>query len=434
MEGRLMDHFIPPEFRKDWVVTDEYKLAHPDWQDEPELDPESQPEPEPDPQPAPAHNGNSNAGHQQLALDFDTLVAELDIHHWAELEVPKEERLLGELITPGSRTFLIGTTGIGKTLFGYELVAAMAAGDGFLHWACDRPSRWLIVDGEMPTPLIKSRLNAIRSRHKVPRGNMLIYSAGRAEEIAKLIPGIGEMPPLNTPAGHAWVLLVAQILKVDGVLFDNLMSLSPGNHAEPDTWLHTQPLVDMLSKAGIAQIWCDHTGWDASRQYGTSTKAWRFDSAGIMKPLPEEQRQPHETAFTLSFEAPGKARRRTPDNWHDFQSHTLRFADGRWTSEAAVAPTKGLTPEGQGWLRDITNAFAIPDFAETRTVSVNGVSCVRLTLSREQLRQHLRQCGRIGDESHANLTDADRQKLRHWLNKLKDNRKLGISGEDVWLA
>ena len=366
-------------------------------------------------------------------LDFAALAAELDIHHWAELDVPKEERLLGELITPGTRTFLIGTTGVGKTLFGYELVAGMAAGKGFLHWSCDRPSRWLVIDGEMPTSLIKSRINDIRARHKIPPGNMLLYSAGRGEEIAKLIPGLGEMPQLNTPAGHAWVMRIATTLKVEGILFDNLMSLSPGNHAEPDTWLDTQPLVSMLSNAGITQIWCDHTGWDASRQYGTSTKAWRFDSAGIMKPLPDDQRQATELAFTLTFEAPGKARRRTPENWRDFQTHTIRFSAGQWTSEQAGEPIK-LTPEGQGWLKDITNAFAISDLPQSRTVIVNGVSCVRLTLSRNEIREHLRQCGRIGVEPHVNLTVAERQRLHTWLNKLRDNGKLGMTREHIWLA
>jgi hypothetical protein len=390
----------------------------------------------PDPEPARRKEpGQGVNGHDktQPELDFAALVAELDIHHWAELDVPKEERLLGELITPGTRTFLIGTTGIGKTLFGYEIVAAMAAGTGFLHWSCDRPSRWLVIDGEMPTILIKSRINDIRARHKVPAGNMLLYSAGRAEEMAKLIPALGEMPPLNTPEGHAWVMRVARILKVEGILFDNLMSLSPGNHTELDAWLKTVPLVAMLSIAGIAQVWLDHSGWDGSRQFGTSSKAWRFDSAGNMKPLPEDQRQTNETAFTLSFEPPGKARRRTPENWRDFQPHTIRLADGQWSSEPAAAPPKGLTQEAQGWLKDITNAFAIPDFPQSRTVLVNGLSCVRLTLSREQLRHHLRQCGRIGDESHGNLTGADRQKLRHWLNKLKDNGRIGVASDHIWL-
>jgi hypothetical protein len=219
---------------------------------------------------------------------------------------------------------------------------------------------------------------------------------------------------------------------LSAILFDNLMSLSPGNHAETDTWLDTQPLVSMLSNAGITQIWCDHTGWDASRQYGTSIKAWRFDSAGIMKPLPEDQRQAHEPAFTLTFEPPGKARRRTPENWRDFQTHTIRFSAGQWTSEQASEPTR-LTPEGQGWLKDITNAFAIPDFAEHLSLIINGVENVRFAVSRKQLREHLRQCGRLDGESHGSLTDSERSKLSHWLNKLKDNGKLGLSAGYVWL-
>jgi hypothetical protein len=363
-------------------------------------------------------------------IDFEALSNELDIHRWAELHVPKEERLLGEFITPISRTFLIGSTGIGKTLFGYELVAAMAAGTGFLHWSCDRPSRWLIIDGEMPTGLIQRRINDIRGRHSIRPGNLLLYSAGRAEELAKLIPGIGEMP-----AGHAWVLNIAQLLKLDGILFDNLMSLSPGNHAEPETWLDTQPLVGMLSNAGIAQIWCDHTGWDGSRQYGTSTKAWRFDTAAVLKPLPEEERETHVTAFILTCEAPGKARRRTPDNWRDFETHTIRFSHGRWSSEPTERVSRPtLTPEGRGWFADIVNAFAIPGLAKEQPVTVNGLTNVRLTLKRNEIREHLKQYGRIGDGSHASLTDKDRSRLSHWLNKLKDNGKIGMSGDLVWLT
>ena len=171
---------------------------------------------------------------------------------------------------------------------------------------------------------------------------------------------------------------VAKILKVEGILFDNLMSLSPGNHAEPDTWLNTQPLVAMLSNAGIAQVWLDHAGWDGSRQFGTSTKAWRFDSAGIMKPLPEDQRQTNETAFTLSFEVPGKARRRTPENWRDFQPHTIRLADGQWSSEPAAATKKdSLGKPGDGSKISPTPS-PFPTSPQSRTVIVNGVSCVRL--------------------------------------------------------
>ena len=251
---------IPP--RAEWIppASEEYQAKHPNW-DEP----------------------------------IPTLANVLDAHKWAALKIPVETKFLGEFITPATKTFLIGTTGIGKTMFGYELVGAMASATDLLHWKCERASRWLVIDGEMPTSLIKKRIAEVLARYKIPDGNLLIYSTGRAEELAKLITDLGEMPPLSTEAGHKWVLKVAEELLVEGILFDNLMSLSPGDHREPQVWLDTLPLADALSRKNIAQIWCDHTGWDTSRQYGTNTKAWRFDTAAVMKPLPEDQRENSRT-------------------------------------------------------------------------------------------------------------------------------------------
>lgn len=274
------------------------------------------------------------------------------------------------MITPATRTFLVGTTGVGKTLFGYELVGGMTGGAGFLHWTCDRPSRWIIIDGEMPDDLIKERINEVLERHSVSFENLLIYSVGR--EVSWAPP----MPPLNTTEGHAWVLKLAETMKPDGILFDNLMSLSPGNHAEPDTWIKTVPLVMALTRVGIAQVWCDHTGWNADRQYGTSTKAWTFDTVGILKPPPEDQRQEGCLTLNLTFAPPnGKSRRRTPHNWRDFQDVELTLADGEWTgatSLMAAVKKAALTEEGRGWLKDLTNMFAIPDLPQERTVTPFG--------------------------------------------------------------
>src|SRR4051812_14363511 len=104
------------------------------------------------------------------------LIERLNGYAWAGLEIPPEEKLLGDLIVPGSRTFLVGTTGLGKTLFGYELVGGMTSGSGVLGWRCARASRWLIIDGEMPSPLIQRRISEVLARHKPPRENLIVYS------------------------------------------------------------------------------------------------------------------------------------------------------------------------------------------------------------------------------------------------------------------
>ena len=50
-----------------------------------------------------------------------------------------------------------------------------------------------------------------------------------------------------------------------------------------------------------------------------------------MTPLAEDVRQ---APALLSFDHPGKARRRTPDNWTQFAPITIRFRDDRWTAKS----------------------------------------------------------------------------------------------------
>jgi hypothetical protein len=264
----------------------------------------------------------------------------LSIQVWAERPMPAPDRLLGDLLTTTSRMFLVGRTGLGETLLGFAIACGMATGAGFLHWRCSRPVRVLLIDGEMPAELIKARaVDALRRIDKLPPpGDLVIYSRDVEDEFAERFPTLGKMEPLNTERGQQFVLaLIAELGGVDVVIFDNVMSLIAGDQKDEVPWSETLPLVQSLSGKRIGQLWLDHTGHNADRQYGSSTKGWRFDTIGIMTPLPDDQRIKHEVAFTLSFEHPGKARRRTPDNWADFEMCTIRLADDRWTSEAAVA-------------------------------------------------------------------------------------------------
>ncbi len=265
----------------------------------------------------------------------------LSAEQWLKRDFPEPEPLLGDLIVAGVRMFLVGSTGLGKTLLGFGMAVAMASGAAFLHWQARRPVRVLYIDGEMPGALIRQRLRDAVRRPGVPElgGRLTIFARDMEDEIAAQFPTVGRFQPLNTEAGINWLLAFIDALGgVDIVAFDNVMSLLEGVQKEEETWSGALPLVDKLSRRRIAQVWLDHTGHNAARQYGTSTKGWRFDTIGIMTALPDDQRQPREVAFTISFEAPaGKARRRTPDNWRDFETVTIRLTDDRWTSEPATA-------------------------------------------------------------------------------------------------
>jgi hypothetical protein len=268
------------------------------------------------------------------------LVTALTVQAWRDLPLPTVRRLLGDVVTDAARVFLVGATGIGKTLFAYAIAAALATGRQFLHWSCDGPARVLTVDGEMSSRMIKKRSHfLLRHQPDVPPGNLLIYSLQRADEFAARFPQLGKPAPLNTDEGREWLLRLIDLVQPDVVILDNVMSLIAGVMKEEEPWQQTLPLVLGITALGKAQIWLDHTGHNSDRQYGTSTKGWFFDVIGVMlRPNGEQQRE-HETCFDLSFDPPtGKARNRDPDRWNDFAPHHIRLTDEGWTSEPIDRP------------------------------------------------------------------------------------------------
>jgi 5S rRNA maturation endonuclease (ribonuclease M5) len=266
-----------------------------------------------------------------------SLCGMLSADAWIHRIFPPSEQLLGDLLTTKSRVFMVGYTGLGKTMLGLAMAVGIATGNGFLHWRSGRPARVLYIDGEMPGELLQARIQDAVKRSECERtpANLFAYSADWSEAFAKYYPSLGTLAPLNTEQGQQFIYdLIAELGGIDAVFFDNVMSLVIGDQKDEIPWSETLPLVTKLTAKGIAQVWFDHTGHNAGQQYGSSTKAWRFDAVGIMTRLGEDQRASRETAFTLSFEPPGKARRRTPENWDQFAPHVIRLQDRKTINQA----------------------------------------------------------------------------------------------------
>lgn len=379
----MMDGSIPPTDRRDWVQkpSEAYQQAHPDW-DRP-VDDKTIPG----------------------LRDF------LSIEAWAEREMPPADRLLGDLLTTTARVFLVGRTGLGKTLLALGLACGIASGNGFLHWRCDKPRRVLVIDGEMPGELIRARaIDALRRSGIVPApGNLVIYARDLEDDFAKLFPTLGRMPPLNTEQGMQWVLdLIDALGGVDAVIFDNVMSLITGDQKDEVPWSDTLPLVQKLTAKRIGQVWLDHTGHNSDRQYGSSTKAWRFDAVGVMTPLEGDQQGRHELAFQLSFEHPGKARRRTPENWHDFETCIVRLAEDEWTSEP-VNGSEGKKLKPVPPSRKVFHDALLDTIAAGETVGPGQVS--RTAWEAECIRRNLIQSRDASTETESKRLQAFRRAI-----------------------
>ena len=312
---------------------------------------------------------------------FPGIAEMLSAGGWMGRVFPPSECFLGDLVSSKSRIFLAGYTGLGKTMLGMAMAVGMATGKGFLNWRSSRPARVLYLDGEMPGNLLQERISdAVRRSHcNGPPTNLFAYSADFAETVAKVYPGLGVIAPLNTEEGQTFLYtLIGSLGGVDVIIFDNVMSLVVGDQKDEVPWSETLPLVQQLTMQNIAQVWLDHTGHNATQQYGSSTKAWRMDALGIMTRLSDPQPS-DEMAFKLSFEHPGKARRRTSKNWEQFAPQVIRLRNDIWTTDAAGAirqETK-VPPSRAVFYDALVAALATSTTMGETTLGAWEISCIR---------------------------------------------------------
>jgi hypothetical protein len=206
---------------------------------------------------------------------------------------------------------VIGETGIGKTLFGAEMGSASAKGSAFLNWEARRPSRVMYLDGELPVETFKERMELIASRH----GRGIPFFGYNREDL-----GFDGMPPLNTPAGQAWLWREIEAIKPDLILFDSIMCLLVGSMLDEATWAPMKPLVCELSARHIAQVWFNHAN-DLGKSFGDKTREWEMDTVAKLSKVEGD-----ETAIRLEFI---KARLRTPKTAGQFMPLVIRPSDDR---------------------------------------------------------------------------------------------------------
>ena len=242
----------------------------------------------------------------------------LKISAWLEKDVPLRDYLMGGVMSTGQRWFVYGQTGVGKTLLGMPFGAAVAAGMNFLRWVGQRKSRVMYLDGELPIETFKERMQLVAKQYG---SNIEFYGYNRDD--------LGELPPLNTVPGQAWLRRELDALQPDLIIFDSIMCLLIGSLREDEMWLSMKPFIREMSSRKIAQIWFHHAN-ESGVSYGDKTREWDMD--GVVKLSHPVMADGEEDDSVILWEWK-KCRLRTPKNWEQFQPMAIRLVEDKWEWE-----------------------------------------------------------------------------------------------------
>ena len=268
----------------------------------------------------------------------------LTIQDWRARSLKEPDFLLGNWLTTTSRVLVTAATGLGKTNFGLALAQRISAGADFLHWRGHRPASVLYIDGEMSGRLLRTRILDEAARHRLDPH--YFYALSHED--------IPNFAPLNSPAGQAFIeALMADLVTLDLIVFDNIMSLTAGDQKDTLPWQQALPWVLSLTKRSIGQIWIHHTGHDESRGYGDKSREWQMDTVIHLDAV---KREDTDISFQLAFT---KARERTPATRPDFADAKIALVNNQWECDLETVRRQGkLAPREQKALDALINVLA----------------------------------------------------------------------------
>jgi hypothetical protein len=198
----------------------------------------------------------------------------LSLAAWLDKQIAPRDFLMGGVMCSTSRWFIFGETGIGKTLLGMALGAAVSAGAGFLKWTGQRKARVMYLDGELPMETFKERMQLIAARY----GSELVFYGYNREDL-----GDDGLPPLNTEAGQKWLMREIEAVKPDLIIFDSIMCLLQGSVLDEAAWIPMRPFVRWLTANHIAQVWLHHAN-DSGKSFGDGVqRSPGFDGNPVCK-------------------------------------------------------------------------------------------------------------------------------------------------------
>jgi len=172
---------------------------------------------------------------------------------------------------------LYALRGVGKTTFALETGHAVASGGQFLGWKAPKPRNVVLLDGEMPAPLLQKRLRGI-----------IDANGGRMDLPFHLItPDMQNEGMLNLSDVSHQEALEKHLEGADLIIVDNIATLCRGGREnDSDSWLPVQQWAITQRARGRSVLFIHHAG-KSGQQRGTSAREDVLDTVIELK-LPDD--------------------------------------------------------------------------------------------------------------------------------------------------
>lgn len=260
---------------------------------------------------------------------------------------PPRDLVLAPWLPTKGLAMVYGPRGIGKTHVTLGAAFAIASGGTFLRFAAPTPRRVLIIDGEMPVEVLKSRLASIAAEatREPPTPEHLRVLAMDLQERGLDIADEADQAVLETLLTDSEVIFI-----------DNLSTLSRGGKEnEGESWLPVQQWALQQRRAGRSVVFVHHAG-KGGQQRGTSRREDVLDTV-IKLAHPNDHAPADGARFEVHYE---KARGFHGEDAKPFEA-TLGTAG--WTmrdlADADLARVAVLSAEGAS-VREIAEETGIP--------------------------------------------------------------------------
>lgn len=225
-------------------------------------------------------------------IELSPPLVPLGLDDFLSRSFPPREQMLTPWLPRKGLALVFAPRGVGKTHFSLGVAYAVASGGRYLKWKADRPSRVLVLDGEMPAAALQERwANLVeKNADEPPAGDYVRILASDLCEFG--------IPDLSTEAGQK--LLEPHIGDAELIVVDNLSTICrSGKENESESWGVVQAWALRQRREGRSVLFVHHAG-KGGEQRGTSKREDVMDS--VVKLSQPSDYSPAEGArFIVTF-------------------------------------------------------------------------------------------------------------------------------------